>query len=52
MSQNTTLLLDEFLQGYDKRLRPGFGGKRNGRNDSNTSQIRKIDCIGVPWNGS
>ena len=27
MVQNTTMLLDELLQGYDQRLRPGFGGK-------------------------
>lgn len=24
--RNTTQLLDKLLQGYDKRLRPGFGG--------------------------
>ena len=29
VSQNTTMLLDDFLVGYDKRLRPGFGGKQD-----------------------
>ena len=24
--RNATVLLDEFLRGYDRRLRPGFGG--------------------------
>ena len=27
VARNTTLLLDQLLQGYDSRLRPGFGGK-------------------------
>ncbi len=27
VARNTTQLLDQLLQGYDSRLRPGFGGK-------------------------
>lgn len=27
MAQNTTELLNQLLNGYDRRLRPGFGGK-------------------------
>ena len=27
VARNTTQLLDQLLNGYDSRLRPGFGGK-------------------------
>ena len=27
LARNTTRLLDRLLDGYDKRLRPGFGGE-------------------------
>ena len=33
MVRNTTALLDQLLKGYDKRLRPGFGGKERKRRE-------------------
>lgn len=31
-SQNISRILDNLLEGYDNRLRPGFGGKRQNFN--------------------
>ena len=46
VSQNTTMLLDDFLVGYDKRLRPGFGGKQEHvHGNGDVAFVRKATLI-------
>ncbi len=40
LGHNTTLLLDEILKNYDKRLRPGFGG-----NTSRNATLKRSNKI-------